>query len=78
MKEPIRQQPGKAAPDPKPSQLDEARRMIEQYAADLREMMAKLRKRFHRGQSSLRTVTSSLAGPVPIHVPSSSPILRAD
>jgi hypothetical protein len=27
--------------------LEEALRMIEQYADDLRELMAKLRKRFH-------------------------------
>ncbi len=47
MKEPIKPDRGKEAPQPKPSQLDEARRIIEQYANDLREIIAKLRKRFH-------------------------------
>jgi hypothetical protein len=55
MKEPIKPEAGKKAkpeprkkaPDPKRSHLEEALRMIEQYANDLREIMARLRKRFH-------------------------------
>jgi hypothetical protein len=39
--------PGKEAPKTKPSRLDEARRVIEEYANELREIIAKLRKRFH-------------------------------
>jgi hypothetical protein len=47
MKEPIKPDPDKEAPEPKPSRLDEARRVIEEYANELREIIVKLRKRFH-------------------------------
>ncbi|MET4827822.1 hypothetical protein ABH972_005411 [Bradyrhizobium ottawaense] len=32
---------------PKPSRLEEARRVIEEYAEDLREIIKKLRQRLH-------------------------------
>jgi hypothetical protein len=35
--------PGRQAPQPKPSRLDEARAVIEEYADDLREIIKKLR-----------------------------------
>jgi len=31
--------------EPKPSRLEEARRVIEEYAADLRELIQKLRRK---------------------------------
>lgn len=39
-------EPKEAKPlkEPKPSRLQEARRIIEEYAADLREIIRKLRK----------------------------------
>jgi hypothetical protein len=40
-------QPNKDEPPPKPSRSEEARGVIEEYAADLREIIRKLRKRFH-------------------------------
>ena len=33
--------------EPKPSRLDEARRIVEEYAADLREIIEKLRRKMH-------------------------------
>jgi hypothetical protein len=33
--------------EPRPSRLEEARRVIEAYAADLREIIRKLRQRLH-------------------------------
>jgi hypothetical protein len=39
--------PTKKAPKPAPSRLEEARRVIEQYTNDLREIIAKLRQRLH-------------------------------
>jgi hypothetical protein len=39
--------PGKDEPPPKPSRLEEARRVIEEYAADLREIIKKLRRRLN-------------------------------
>jgi hypothetical protein len=36
--------PGKGAPKPKLSRLDEAWRIIEEYANDLREIIRKLRR----------------------------------
>ena len=48
MKEPTKPEvPGNEAQEPKPSRLDEARRVIEEYPHELREIIAKLRKRFH-------------------------------
>jgi hypothetical protein len=38
---------GKDEPPPKPSRLEEARRVIEEYAADLREIIKKLRRRLN-------------------------------
>jgi hypothetical protein len=35
--------PEKVAPEPKPSRLEEARRIIEEHAEDLREIIKKLR-----------------------------------
>jgi hypothetical protein len=34
-------------PPPKPSRLEEARRIIEEYADDLREIIRKLRRKIH-------------------------------
>ena len=42
MKPPEEPRPGKDEP-PKPSRLQQARRIIEEYAADLREIINKLR-----------------------------------
>jgi hypothetical protein len=39
--------PAKKAPKSEWSRLEEARRVIEEYANDLREIIAKLRKRLH-------------------------------
>ena len=39
--------PGKEADNPNPSRLEEARRMIEEYANDLREILRKLRQHLH-------------------------------
>jgi hypothetical protein len=39
--------PGKDEPLPKLSRLEEARRSIEEYAAELREIIKKLRKRLN-------------------------------
>jgi hypothetical protein len=47
MKTPGEPRPGKEAPKPKPSRLEEARRMIEEYAADLRQIIKKLRQHLH-------------------------------
>jgi hypothetical protein len=38
---------GKEAQERKPSRLEEARRIIEQYADDLREIIKKLRRRLN-------------------------------
>jgi hypothetical protein len=34
-------------PEPKPTRLEEARRIIEEYANDLREIIQKLRRKMH-------------------------------
>jgi hypothetical protein len=47
MKPPGEPRPGKEAPKPKPSRLEEARQIIEEYAADLREIIKKLRQHLH-------------------------------
>jgi hypothetical protein len=39
--------PGKDEPPPKLSRLEEARRVIEEYAADLRMIIKKLRRRLN-------------------------------
>jgi hypothetical protein len=39
--------PGKKPPSPKPLRLEEAQRIIEEYAADLREIIKKLRRRLN-------------------------------
>jgi hypothetical protein len=39
--------PDKQAPKPKPWRLEEARRLIEEYADDLREIIRKLRQHLH-------------------------------
>jgi hypothetical protein len=38
---------GKDQPPPKPSRLEEARQIIEEYAATLREIIKKLRRRMN-------------------------------
>jgi hypothetical protein len=38
---------GQEAPNPKPSRLEEVRRLIEEYADDLREIIKKLRRRLN-------------------------------
>ena len=38
---------GKEAPEPKPSRSEEARRIVKEYLADLRAILAKLRQRLH-------------------------------
>jgi hypothetical protein len=40
-------QPGNERPLPKPWRLEEARRIIEEYSADLREIIKKLRRRLN-------------------------------
>lgn len=47
MNKPDEQASGKGAQEPKPSRLEEARRLIEQYADDLREIIKKLRQRLN-------------------------------
>jgi hypothetical protein len=47
MNKPDEQASGKEAQEPKPSRLEEARRLIEQYADDLREIIKKLRQRLN-------------------------------
>jgi hypothetical protein len=47
MKPPDEPPPGKDGPSLKWSRLEEARRIIEEYAADLREIIKKLRKRLN-------------------------------
>jgi hypothetical protein len=44
MKPPDELLPGKDEPPLKPSRLEETRRIIEEYAADLREIIKKLRR----------------------------------
>ena len=39
--------PSKGAPEPKPSRSEVARRIIEEYASDLREVIKKLRRHFN-------------------------------
>jgi hypothetical protein len=45
MKAPEEPRPSEAPP--KPTRLEEARRIIEEYAADLREIIKKLRRRLN-------------------------------
>jgi hypothetical protein len=47
MNKPDEQASGKEAQEPKPSRLEEARRLIEEYAGDLREIIKKLRQRLN-------------------------------
>jgi hypothetical protein len=47
MKPPDELRPGKDEPSLKLSRLEEARRIIEEYAAELREIIKKLRKRLN-------------------------------
>jgi hypothetical protein len=47
MKRPQEPRQDKEAPQPKPSRLEEALRLIEEYADDLREVIKKLRRRLH-------------------------------
>jgi hypothetical protein len=42
MNKPDEQAPGQGAPVPKPTRLEEARRLIEEYANDLRAIIKKL------------------------------------
>ncbi len=44
MTEPVKQNEGQ---EPKPSRLEEARRIIEEYANDLREVLRKLRRKMN-------------------------------
>ena len=47
MGQPDEPTPANKAPKPKRSRLEEARRVIEEYANDLREIITKLRQRLH-------------------------------
>jgi hypothetical protein len=47
MKSPEEPCPDMEAANPKPSRLEEARRVIEEYANDLREILRKLRQHLH-------------------------------
>jgi hypothetical protein len=47
MKPPEEPRPGKEPPNPKPSRLEEARRLIEEYVNDLRQTIKKLRRYLH-------------------------------
>jgi hypothetical protein len=44
MSKPGEQHTGKEVPVPKPPRMEEARRLIEEYADDLREIIKKLRR----------------------------------
>jgi hypothetical protein len=44
MNELDKQTSGKERPQPRPSRLDEARQLIEEYAEDLRKIIKKLRR----------------------------------
>jgi hypothetical protein len=44
MNEPDKQTSGKETPQPRPSRLDEARQLIQEYAGDLRNIIKKLRR----------------------------------
>jgi hypothetical protein len=44
MSRPGEQHAGKEAPEPKPPRMEEVRRLIEEYAGDLREIIKKLRR----------------------------------
>jgi hypothetical protein len=45
MNQPDKPGPAKPLPTPKPTRLDEVRLAVEEYAADLREIIRKLRQR---------------------------------
>jgi hypothetical protein len=45
--EPPEEPPPRGAAPPKPSRLDEARRIVEEYAADLREIIRRLRRKMN-------------------------------
>jgi hypothetical protein len=47
MSQPNDPPPTKDAPKPEPSRLEEARRIIEEYAENLREIIKKLRRHLH-------------------------------
>jgi hypothetical protein len=47
MKPPEEPPPGREEPPPKLSRSEEARRIIKEYANDLREIIKKLRRRLH-------------------------------
>jgi hypothetical protein len=47
MNKPDEQASGKEAQEPKPSRLEEARRLIEEYADDLRKIIKTLRQRLN-------------------------------
>jgi hypothetical protein len=47
MSKPGEQHTGKEAPEPKLPRVEEGRRMIEEYADDLREVINKLRRYLH-------------------------------
>jgi len=47
MKPPIGPTPDKEAPKPKPSRQEEALRIVEEYAAVMREIIKKLRSKLH-------------------------------
>jgi hypothetical protein len=47
MNQPDKSVPGKEAPKPEPSRSEEAMRIIEAYAAALREIIKKLRSKLH-------------------------------
>jgi hypothetical protein len=42
-----REEPDPEGPASKPTRLDEARRVIEEYANDLREIIRRIRQRLH-------------------------------
>ena len=44
MSKPGEQHTGKEAPEPRPPHTEEARRLIEEYADDMREIIKKLRR----------------------------------
>ena len=47
MKQPEEPRPGEDEPPPKRSRLEEARRIVEEYAADLRKIIEKLRRKLN-------------------------------
>jgi hypothetical protein len=64
---PDEQAPDKEAPKPKPSRSEEALRIIEEYANDMREIIKKLRRLLHIERAIPHWGRSPAARPGPSH-----------